>query len=181
MAVPATPVYMPGGLAPVRNVGGDPYFITDFDECCCLGEWGDACCPQSHAGNSWIWEHCPHTLHVTIQTGDCDCAASLPLDPCPSAPDTTDCSGNYTLTIPDRAATHWAGSTEDCYCVLDCFPFFVGPCYWSLRVANACEADCVREGCVWRIPVVTDVCPIGIFPLFGGSCDNCDATVTITV
>ena len=158
MAVPATPVYLPGGLAPVRTVGGDPYFITDFAECCC-DCMSDARCVS----------HCAPMYAIDVTTGDCS---------------GNDCDDLYVLEW-DVWPGHclWADSGGEgnvCTAWLFCvWSVDAGHIVWRVNVYfnNVfCTYERYYDG----------ACPEGIYHLAAPQppyteCTNCEATLEVGI
>ena len=180
--------YLPGGLAMVRDIGGDKKFVTDADGCCCDSTFPPTtttttpqpttttAAPTTTTGvpatgcpsDAWKLANCPTTLYVYAATGDCD---------------TISCDDTYTLTYSAGDGNWWyngPGAGCRCNAELHCHEFVPGVSFsWYLSVAEWCGA--YRLGyCSWTRPVYTGDCPMGTFSAYTDYiCDGCSGSVTV--
>jgi hypothetical protein len=178
MAVPSSPVFLPGGWAMVRAIGGAEKFVVDADECCCQTStttpagppWGEGPCPSP----AWCDWYCADTYYVTAATGQCSEAGPA------------DCDGTYALERDDLACSGgssciWYGERPEgqfkCTACLVCALYAYPADYrWALTIAytgNTAHCDW------WK--VIDDACPAGNYTLntWYLPCDDCDETVTV--
>ncbi len=163
MALPTTPVLLPGGKAFIF----DGKFSTDADDCCCDIPLDDCPC-----------DACESPFFVTLVTGLCLCG----IIPGPIF-DFSDCGDTYTLIGPTCFARD---ETKDpcelipirkCSALIHCVDG-VGstPKDWRLLITTGSEACEYRKGITSQ-----SKCPTGVYSLVHllPECTNCSLTVTV--
>ena len=175
--MPLGPWMLPGGMAMVPTVGGDPRFVIDADECCCP----ELECPS--------WPYClanyADTYWFDIVTGDC------------KPPDNCICDGRYVLV---RAPVNFCLWREwyltdcdppvaiECYGVLRCgippasIPLIPRPLSWLITIWGLGPPHRV---CWYQKPLTpADMTPEGVYVYFrpfviDADCLDCAPTITV--
>ena len=87
----------------------------------------------------------------------------------PTDCDGSDCSGSYTLEWVEACKWEGLGGADFCGASIECIAG-----YWVLEIEKG-------EDCVWKLQGTgAGDTPAGIYTLDSGSCNACDATVTVS-